>query len=172
MNVGAARPVEHRGRAATTGIWKHPVTGRVAARGTQLEGDEQADRRVHGGPDKAVYAYSRLDYEWWEGQLDRPLAPGTFGENLTVEGFDITTAIIGERWSVGSVVLEVRQPRSPCWKLGVRMGDARFPARFEAAGRPGAYLAIVAEGDLGAGDEVVLVGRPDHGVTIGQVGAS
>lgn len=169
VNVGGVRTVEHRGRAAATGIWKVPVAGRVAARGVNLQGDDQADRRVHGGADKAVYAYAAEDYRWWEAQLGRSLGPGTFGENLTLAGVDLNAAGIGERWSIGGAVLEVCQPRSPCWKLGLRMDDPRFPALFEAAGRPGAYLRIAVEGDVGTGDEVIVVERPAHDVTIGLV---
>lgn len=169
VNVSTARRVEHRGREATTGIWKRPVAGRVAVRGVNLEGDEQADRRVHGGADKAVYAYASEDYAWWAGELGRKLAPGTFGENLTLEGVDLGAAVVGERWLVGTAVLEVCQPRTPCWKLGLRMGDEAFPARFTAAQRPGAYLRIAREGELGAGDEVVRFHRPYHGITIAFV---
>ncbi len=169
VNVGRPRSVRYRGRRRTTGIWKAPVIGRVAARGSNIEGDEQADRRVHGGADKAVYAYSLGDYEWWEAELGRRLEPGTFGENLTVEGIDLGAAVVGERWRVGTAELEVCQPRTPCWKLGVRMGDDTFPDRFDAAGRLGAYLRITGEGDVGAGDDVVVVHRPTHGVTIDLV---
>lgn len=169
VNVGALRRVEHRGREVMTGIWKEPVAGRVAVRGVNLDGDDQADRRFHGGPDKAVYAYAVEDYAWWASELGHVLAPGTFGENLTVKGVDLTTAVVGERWLVGTCVLEVCQPRTPCWKLGLRMGDDRFPARFLAAGRPGAYLRIAREGELGAGDELVRFHIPDEGPTIGEV---
>lgn len=169
VNVGAIRRVEHRGRQVTTGIWKEPVAERVAVRGVNLDGDDQADRRLHGGADKAVYAYATEDYAWWAGELGDDLAPGTFGENLTLSGVDLTAAVAGERWLVGTTVLEVCQPRTPCWKLGLRMGDDRFPAHFLAAGRPGAYLRIAREGELGAGDEVVRFHLPDEGLTIGQL---
>ena len=172
VNVGAVRRIELAGRAQTTAIWKLPVSGRVAVRGVNLAGDQQADRRVHGGPDRAVYAYAREDYAWWERQLGRPLDPGTLGENLTTEGIEVTGALVGERWRVGSVVLQVTSPRVPCWKLGVRMGDRRFPRRFAAAGRPGAYLAILEEGAVGAGDQIQVHHRPGHGVTVGLVAAS
>jgi MOSC domain-containing protein YiiM len=172
VNVGAVRQVELAGRPRTTAIWKLPVSGRVAVRGVNLVGDEQADRRVHGGPDRAVYAYAREDYAWWERQLGRRLDPGTFGENLTTEGIQVTGALVGERWRVGSVVLQVTSPRVPCWKLGVRMGDPGFPRRFAAAGRPGAYLAIVEEGQIGAGDRIQVIHRPGHGVTVGLIAAS
>jgi MOSC domain-containing protein YiiM len=172
VNVGTVRQIELAGQARTTAIWKLPVSGRVAVRGVNLAGDDQADRRAHGGPDKAVYAYAREDYAWWERQLDRTLDPGMFGENLTTEGIDLTDALVGERWRVGSAVLQVTSPRVPCWKLGARMGDPRFPARFAAAGRPGAYLAILEQGALGAGDRIQVIHRPGHGVTVGLVAAS
>ena len=168
VNVGAPRTLEHPGRVVTTAIWKHPVSGRVAVRGVNLAGDNQADRSVHGGADKAVYAYAREDYEWWAGELgSETLEAGTFGENLTVTGLDLGAAEVGERWRVGSALLEVSEPRFPCFKLGIRMNDPKFLKRFAAARRPGAYLRIVEEGELGAGDEIEVVERPGHRVTIG-----
>jgi MOSC domain-containing protein YiiM len=165
VNVGVPRPVELDGRTVWTAIWKSPVAGRVPLRGVNLGGDDQADRTVHGGPDKAVYAYGAEDTEWWEAELAASLGPGAFGENLTVRGMPVSEAVIGERWAVGSALLEVAQPRLPCFKLGLRMGDPRFLKRFAVAGRPGAYLRVVAEGDIAAGDAIEVVSRPDHGVT-------
>lgn len=167
VNVGLAREIQHGERTVCTSIWKDPVQGRVAARDDALEGNRQADAGAHGGYDKAAYAYAREDYEWWEAQLGRPLAPGTFGENLTTEGIDVTGARVGERWEIGTVVLEVSEPRLPCFKLGIRMDDPGFLKRFGAGGRPGAYLRIAREGDLGAGDAIRVVQRPDHDVTMG-----
>ena len=112
---------------------------------------------MHGGDAKAVYAYAREDYEWWEGELGRELAPGTFGENLTVRGVDVSGAEPGERWRIGSTLLEVTEPRRPCFKLGVKMDSLRFLKQFAAAGRPGKYLRIVEEGELQAGDAVEVV---------------
>ena len=170
VNVGRPRPVgTRRGRTVHSAIGKAPVDGRVRVRGINVAGDEQADRSVHGGPDKAVYAYAAEDTAWWETQLGRPLGPGAFGENLTVEGVDVTAAVIGERWRVGTVELEVCQPRFPCFKLGLRFGDPRMLKRFARAGRPGAYLRIRREGELGAGDRIDVVHRPNHGVTIALV---
>jgi MOSC domain-containing protein YiiM len=165
VNVGVPRPVELGGRTIWTAIWKSPVEGRVPLRGVNLRGDDQADRSVHGGPDKAVYAYGAEDTEWWEAELGRSLGPGAFGENLTVHGLPVSEAVIGERWAVGSTLLEVAQPRLPCFKLGLRMGDPRFLKHFTAAGRPGAYLRVIREGDIGAGDAIEVVARPEHGVT-------
>jgi MOSC domain-containing protein YiiM len=167
VNLGRPKPIPYRGKQVMTGIFKEPVEGRVAARGTNLEGDEQANRKVHGGVDKAVYSYSREDYDWWEGELSRTMGPGTFGENLTTAGIDLADAVIGERWRVGTTVLEVAEPRFPCFKLGVKMGTQRFVKQFAKARRPGAYLRIAEEGELGAGDPIEVLERPGHGVTIG-----
>jgi MOSC domain-containing protein YiiM len=171
VNVGAVRTVEWHGRAVTTGIWKAPVDGRVAVRGVNLAGDDQADRRVHGGPDKAVYAYAAEDYVWWSRELGHELGAGTFGENLTVEGVDLGALVIGTRWHVGSTELEVSQPRQPCFKLGIRMGDAAFVGRFDDAARFGAYLRIVREGDVGVGDAITIAPRAE-GITVRELGTA
>lgn len=169
VNVGGPAEHEWLGHAVTTAIFKYPVSGRVAIAGVNITGDDQADRDVHGGPDKAVYAYAAEDTQWWEARLGRPLGPGAFGENLTTRGLDLTGAVVGERWRVGSAILEVSQPRLPCFKLGLRMADRHFPRRFAAAVRPGAYLRILGEGHVGAADTVEVVSRPAHGVTVGMV---
>ena len=171
VNVGLPRLVEWHGRAVQTAIWKEPVDGRIAVRGVNVVGDGQADLRVHGGRDKAVYSYAVEDYAWWSDQVGRQLAPGTFGENLTTEGIDLSATPIGSRWRVGTALLEVSQPRFPCFKLGIRMGDAGFVKEFERAARFGAYLRILEEGEVGAGDEIVVVaaGDPDA-PTIRDVG--
>ncbi len=169
VNVGGVREFDDEGRRAKSAIWKYPVPDRVRVRGVNLQGDDQADRAVHGGADKAVYAYAVEDQMWWESQIGRPLEYGELGENLTTKGIDITNAVVGEHWEVGNVLLEVSDPRVPCWKLAFRMGDPLFPRRFTAAGRPGTYLRILEEGELGAGDEIRVVMRPDHGLTIGEV---
>ena len=127
-------------------IGKAPVEGRVRVEGVNVEGDDQADRRVHGGPDKAVYAYAREDAAFWAGELGRELGPGAFGENLTTEGLDVSGAVVGERWRIGDVELEVCQPRLPCNKLALRMGEPLMVKRFAQASRPGAYLRIAVEG--------------------------
>jgi MOSC domain-containing protein YiiM len=167
VNVGRPRPIPHRGKQVMTGIFKEPVRGRVVACNTSLDGDVQANRKIHGGFDKAVYAYAREDYDWWEDELSRPLDPGTFGENITTTGVELNDALIGERWRVGTAHLEVSEPRFPCFKLGFRMGTQRFVRQFGRARRTGAYLRIVEEGELGAADRIEVLSRPDHGVTIG-----
>src|SRR5205814_569222 len=121
--------------------------------------------KAHGGPDKAVYAYSAEDYAWWATELGKTLPPGTFGENLTISGIDVSNAPIGQHWQVGTVVLEVSQPRIPCYKLGIKMDDPRFPTRFAQAERPGSYLRIIHEGSIAAGDPVTIQSTPSHGLT-------
>ena len=169
VNVGRAREFEFNGRPAKSAIWKTSVNGRIAARGVNLEGDDQADRKAHGGPDKAVYAYAVEDARWWEEKLGRSLQYGEFGENLTTEGIAVNDAPVGERWAIGTAVFEVSEPRIPCWRLGVRMNDPKFPRRFTEALRPGAYLRIIVEGDVGAGDEIKIVERPNHDLTVRDV---
>lgn len=169
VNVGTAREFEYGGRPARSAIWKAPVAGRIAVRGVNLAGDEQADRVAHGGPDKAVYAYAVEDLRWWEKEIGRSLACGELGENLTTDGIDVNDALIGERWEIGTSVFEVSEPRIPCWRLGVRMNDKLFVRRFTEALRPGSYLRIIVEGDVGAGDEVRLAEKPNTGLTVRDV---
>ena len=169
LNVGDVREIEWQGRIVTTAIWKFPVAGRLGLRGVNFAGDDQADRTVHGGPDKAVYAYAREDYGFWQGELGVAVPAGTFGENLTVDGVDLTHAMLGDRWRVGSTLLEVAQPRLPCFKLGIRMDDVRFPKRFQAAGRMGAYLRVIEEGDVGTGDAIEIERAREGGVTLNEM---
>jgi MOSC domain-containing protein YiiM len=169
VNVGLPRKFEYNGRPARSAIWKSPVAGRVAARGVNLAGDDQADRRAHGGTDKAVYVYAVEDLGWWAQEIGRPLQYGELGENLTTEGIEVNGALVGERWAIGTTVLEISEPRVPCWRLGVRMNDPLFPRRFTAALRPGAYLRILVEGEVGAGDEIQVMERPDHDLTIRDI---
>jgi MOSC domain-containing protein YiiM len=168
VNVGSPRNVEWRGRSIRTSIFKSPVAGRVRLSGVNVAGDDQADRSVHGGPDMAVYAYAGEDYAWWEEQLAAALGPGHFGDNLTTRGADVAGALIGERWRVGTARLEVASPRIPCYKLGMRMDDPAFIKRFAQALRPGAYLRIVDEGEVCAGDAVTVEYRPAHSITVAQ----
>jgi MOSC domain-containing protein YiiM len=170
VNVGTPQQISvRRGRPMMSAIVKAPVEGPVRVEGVNLAGDDQADRRVHGGPDKAVYAYAREDSDWWAQQLGREIVDGMFGENLTTEGVDVSGAVVGERWRIGSVELEVCQPRLPCSKLGLRFGDLKMVKLFGQASRPGAYLRIINEGELQAGDEVTVISRPDHDVTVALV---
>jgi MOSC domain-containing protein YiiM len=171
LNVGLPEPIgEHRGRPVLSGFRKSPVAGRLRTAGDNLTGDDQADRSVHGGPEKAIYAYASEDLAWWAQGFGRPMEPGrAFGENLTTSGIDCTGAVIGERWRVGSTLLEVCQPRLPCFKLGLVHGDPRMLRHFAGASRPGAYLRILEHGEVGAGDAIEVHDRPDHGVTVSLV---
>jgi MOSC domain-containing protein YiiM len=168
VNVGLPKAVDTGSRVVETAIWKAPVEGRVQVRGINLDGDRQADLSVHGGPDKAVYAYAIEETRLWESELGRELGAGAFGENLTTEGIDVSGALLGERWRIGTTLLEVVQPRLPCFKLGLRIGDPLFVRRFSQASRPGAYLRIVTEGELGAGDAIAVSrdAGQDHGVSV------
>jgi MOSC domain-containing protein YiiM len=169
VNVGQARELMLRGRPHPTGIFKQPVEGRVLLADNHVQGDLQADRKYHGGPLKAVYSYTVEDYAWWEKELGMSLPPATFGENLTLEGISTADALVGERWAVGGAVLAVTQPRTPCWKLAAKMQEPGFVRRFKQAGRNGAYLAIVQEGEVGAGDSVDVIHRPSHPISIGMI---
>ena len=154
-------------------IGKHPADAAVAIGPAGLEGDEQADRRNHGGPDKAVHHYPFDHYAAWLADLPAPAllldAVGAFGENLTLEGVDCTESVIGDRLRVGPLLLEVSQPRIPCATLAKHLGDPLMVKRFAQARRPGIYLRIIEPGDVGAGDTVELVERPEHGVTVALV---
>jgi MOSC domain-containing protein YiiM len=169
VNVGVVRDVIYKGKPRTTAIFKEPVAGPVRLVASGAEGDHQADPTVHGGPRKAVYAYAAEDAAWWAEQLGQPIPPGCFGENLTLSGLPLNEAVLGERWQVGGAVLEVTQPRFPCWKLGFRMGSARFPKRFLLAERAGTYLRVVQPGSVQAGDDVARLSAPNHPVTIGLI---
>ena len=165
--VGRPQELATPKRTVLTAIGKAVAEGPVAARGVNLEGDDQADRTVHGGPHKAVYAYAREDTAFWEDVLGRDLGPGGFGENLWLSGVDCTGAKPGERWRIGTALFEVSEPRLPCFKLGLKLGDPTLVRRFGQAGRPGAYLRIVEEGVVQAGDAVEVVSVPDdHEVTM------
>jgi MOSC domain-containing protein YiiM len=169
VNVGRPRTIPWHDQTVTTAIWKEPVHEAIALHAVNLDGDDQADRQAHGGPDKAVYAYALEDYQLWQNESGLAIEPGLFGENLTIAGLDVSHARIGERWQIGSAVVEVSQPRIPCYKLGIRLGDAAFPRRFAAAERPGTYLRIVTEGVIAPGDAVSIVHRPDHELTAALV---
>ena len=170
VNVGRPKLLLINGQPNKTGIDKQPIDGPVELRDDAVAGDAVVDREYHGGYDKAVYAYASEDYEWWSGELGRELGPGAFGENLTTSGIAIAEARIGERWRVGSALLEVSEPRQPCSTLGAKMGDQRFVRRFAKALRLGTYMRIIEPGVVAAGDAIDVVDRPDHEVTVGLLG--
>ena len=156
VNVGTPRPLLTPAKGEVlSGIVKSPVSGARRIHQHNVEGDAQADLRVHGGERKAVYAYPHEHYASWAAELGRTLAPGQFGENLTTEGLLETTVRVGDRFRVGTALLEVTQPRSPCFKLAAHMGMPEFPRLFLRSGRSGWYLRVLEEGEVGAGDAVV-----------------
>jgi MOSC domain-containing protein YiiM len=167
LSVGKPGIVSHKGKSVSTGIFKSPVSRRLPVSLLNIEGDGQADLTVHGGRDKAVYVYPDVHYATWARELGvAALEPAQFGENLTVSGLDETTVMIGDRFRFGSVTALVAQPRLPCYKLGIRMRDDRFPNRFLESGRLGFYLRIEQEGEVGVGDAFELLERATHGITV------
>jgi MOSC domain-containing protein YiiM len=175
LNVGKPKQVEVTTAArqttmVLTAIFKSPVEGRVALRRHNLEGDRQADLTVHGGPYKAVYAYPSEHYPYWHEQLPGMDLPyGVFGENLTTEGWDEETVHIGDRFRIGTAVLQVSQPRMPCFKLGIRFNRADIVKRFWLSGRSGIYFSVVGEGEMGAGDAMDRIESAQNSVSVADV---
>lgn len=170
VNVGRPRQVEWRGQSVRTSIWKTPVSGPVRVGRLNLRGDEQSDLSVHGGPEKAVYAYPSEHYEYWRRELPGIELPwGAFGENLTTEGLLEEQLNIGDRIRIGTVGLVVTQPRMPCYKLGVRFDRDDMVKRFLASGRSGFYLAVLEEGEVAGGDPIELTARDEHHVTVAAI---
>jgi MOSC domain-containing protein YiiM len=166
--VSGPRPIRlPRAGDTTSAIDKRPVAGRVAVHRLGLDGDAQVNRKYHGGEGQALYAYAQEDADWWAAELDRDLPAGRFGENLRTSGVDLTGALLGERWRIGDVLVEVTAPRTPCAKLQAHWGVPRLIKRFTEHGASGAYLRVLETGDIGAGDRIEVVERPDHGLTIG-----
>jgi MOSC domain-containing protein YiiM len=156
------------GKPARTAIDKRPAAGQIVVRALGLAGDEYADKENHGGHEQAVYAYAREDLDWWVERLGYELRNGLFGENITTSGLDITGALIGEIWRIGTAVVQVTSPRIPCITFQSWMDEPHWVKRFAAAGRPGAYLRVLTEGAVGAGDEAEVLGRPAERVTVAE----
>jgi len=170
VNVGQPREIEWEGETVLTSIHKSPVEGRVRVATLNVEGDRQSDLTVHGGKEKAVYAYPSEHYARWRAELPGTELPwGAFGENLTLEGLVEDAVRIGDRLRIGSAEFLVTQPRMPCFKLGIRLGRPDIIKRFQESGRSGFYLSVVREGQLAAGDPVSLVAKDGSGVTVSDV---
>lgn len=153
INVGLPQEVEYKGKLTSTGIFKSPIDGPVMMRSLNIDGDGQADLTVHGGVDKAVYAYPYEHYSFWRQKTGRDdFTLGQFGENLTTEGLLEDQVFIGDIFSIGQAVVQISQPRMPCFKLGIRMGDPQFPKYFVAAQRSGFYFRVLKEGEIDTGD--------------------
>jgi MOSC domain-containing protein YiiM len=170
LNVGRPRLVVSDGRPVSTGIYKTPVGGRVMLRTLNLDGDRQADLTVHGGPEKAAYAYPSEHYGYWRDELPGTELPrGMFGENFTTEGLDESNVHVGDRFRVGAAEVTVTQPRMPCYKLGIRFGRSDILKRLLASGRTGFYFSVRREGEVGAGDEFELLARDESAVTVADI---
>jgi len=170
VNTGLPRNVTWHGRSVSTGIFKEPVNKRVALRKLNLDGDGQADLTVHGGEYKAVYCYPLEHYEYWKSELPgRELPMGVFGENFTLDSSPEESVHLGDRFSVGSAEVVVTQPRLPCYKLGIRFESDDMVRRFFQSGRSGFYLAVTREGEVGAGDEMRLLGHEANGVPVSEI---
>lgn len=170
VNVSRPRDITAEGRTVRTAIFKEPVAGRVFMRTLNIDGDGQANLQVHGGIHLAVYAYPHEHYDFWARALGRnDLHFGQFGENLTVTGMTEDQVHIGDRFRIGTAVVEVTQPRVPCSKLAFKMNRPQFPKEFLASGRSGFYLRVIEEGEIGAGDPIERVHTDAGGVTVRQV---
>ena len=170
LNVGLPREAMWHGHTVATGIFKNPVHGRIKLRRLNLDGDAQADLNVHGGKDKAVYCYQWQHYEFWKRELPgRDLPFGMFGENFTVDGLLEDSIHLGDRFAIGSSEVVVTQPRMPCYKLGLKFQSDDMVKRFLASGRTGFYLAVMREGEVGAGDEMNLLGRDTNAVPVSEI---
>ena len=170
LNVGLPRTVQWKGKPVSTGIFKVPVSGRIRLRALNFDGDRQADLSVHGGPDKAAYAYPAEHYAWWHRELPETALPwGIFGENLTTEGLQEDTLKIGARFRIGSAEVVVTQPRLPCFKLGLRLGRDDMVRRLLASGRQGFYFRVVTEGEIAADDPIVVVDRAEDSVPVSEI---
>src|SRR5262245_30717867 len=172
VNVGLPRDIAWKSRTVRTAIWKDPVPGRCRVRRLNLEGDGQGDLIGHGGERRAVYVYQIESYRHWQEQLNRTdFVLGHFGENLTIEGLLDDSVCIGDRYQIGSALFEVTQPRVTCYRLGIRTNEPRMPALLTSSGRPGFYMRVLREGDVGAGDEIVKMAEVKERMTVAEINA-
>ena len=168
VNTGRGQDAAWAGSLRRTAISKRPVAGRSEVGRLGLGGDEQVDKPAHGGPEQALYAYAREDLDWWVEQLGRELTDGMFGENITTAALDVTGALIGEIWDLGTARVLVTAPRIPCVVFAGWMDERHWVRRFADARRPGAYLRVLREGAVGAGDRIEVLSRPAERVTIAE----
>jgi MOSC domain-containing protein YiiM/ferredoxin-NADP reductase len=172
VNVGMPRDIEWQGRTVHTAIWKNPVAGRCRVGRLNLEGDGQGDLAGHGGEPRAVFVYQFESYLYWQERLGRTgFVPGQFGENFTIEGLPDAAVCIGDRYEIGSALCEVTQPRVTCYRVGIRMNEPRMPALLTSSGRPGFYLRVLQEGEVGTGDEIIKIGEATERMTVAEVNA-
>jgi MOSC domain-containing protein YiiM len=168
LNRGPEADLLIGGKPGRTGIDKRPAGEAVTVGLLGLAGDEYADKENHGGRDQALYAYAREDLDWWTEQLGRELRNGIFGENVTTAGIDVNSAVIGETWQLGAAVVQVTSPRIPCVTFQSWLDEPHWVKRFAAAGRPGAYLRVLTGGAVAAGDDLIVLSRPETAVTVAE----
>src|SRR5258707_2257314 len=172
VNVGLPRDIEWKGRTVHTGIWKNPVRGRCRVGRLNLDGDGQGDLAGHGGEQRAVFVYQIEAYRYWQEQLARSdFVHGQFGENFTIEGLPDDAVCIGDRYQIGSALFEVTQPRVTCYRVGIRMNEPRMPAPLTSIVRPGFYFRVLQEGDVGASDQIVMMGEAKERMTVADINA-
>ena len=169
VNIAKRQKLNILDSSVETGIYKKPVTHKVSITKFGVEGDAIVDQTVHGGLDQAIYIYSHEDYQWWSQQIGREIAPGTFGENLTISGFDVDNFVIGDRLQINNVFLEVSAPRTPCFKLAFVMNDPTFGKLFAKAAKPGAYARVINEGELETGDVISLIKTDQDYPTVKEI---
>lgn len=169
VNVAHPRTVTYRARTYPTAIYKEPVTGRVMVRRLNIDGDSQGSPKNHGGPDMAVYVFGHENYARWEGEFSRKLPFGAFGENLTVTGMDEGETCVGDVFRIGGARFQVTEPRTPCHKLAMKFEDDDLPRRFAATGHVGFYFRVLTEGEIGAGDDIVVESRDPARLSIAEV---
>src|ERR1700756_417059 len=170
VNVGLPRDVSWQGRTVHTAVWKRPVEGPRLVRRLNVEGDGQGDLGGHGGEQRAVFVYQAESYRYWEERLGRSdLSHGQFGENFTVEGLPDDEVCIGDRYRIGTALFEVTQPRTTCYRVGIRMDEPQMAALLTSSGRPGFYLRVLEEGEVGAGDAIVPIARGPERMTVAEV---
>lgn len=170
VNVSKVKEITHRDKVVRTGIFKEPAEGRLHLASLNLDGDEQADLKGHGGPNRAVYVYTRENYDYWSAELGRDdFGHAQFGENFTVEGMLEDDVHVGDSFRIGTATVQVTQPRVPCYKLGIKMGDPTFVKTFLASCRVGFYLRVLEEGEVGSGDEIELVSEDPERMTVRDI---
>src|SRR6266849_5930187 len=172
VNVGLPRDIEWKSRTVHTAIWKDPVRGRCRVGGLNLDGDGQGDLEGHGGEQRAVFVYQIESYRYWQAQLGRTdFVHGQFGENFTIEGLPDDAVCIGDCYRIGGALFEVTQPRVTCYRVGIRTDEPRMPALLTSSGRPGFYLRVLQEGEVGPGDEILKVGEAKERMTVAEINA-
>lgn len=169
VNIAKRQRLNIPDNIVETGIYKKPITNKVAITKFGIEGDTIVDQTVHGGLDQAIYIYCLEDYQWWSQQLGREITPGTFGENLTISGFDVDNFVIGDRLQINNVLLEISAPRTPCFKLAAVMNDPTFGKKFAKAAKPGAYARVLNEGELEIGDAITLIKTNQNYPTVKEI---